>query len=170
MPKRTVDPVEGSAVRLRLLEEADLPLTLSWRNQDNIRKWFFHSDLITPQQHKAWFDQYYSRDNDFVFIIEQLSPQRNRPVGQISLYQVDWSTRQAEFGRLMIGESDALGKGFAHEATHLIVKLAIEQFKLRKLYLEVLSNNQIALSIYTKIGFIKVSETEGVLKMVLTKM
>ncbi len=170
MPKPTVDPIEGKTVRLRLLEEADLPLTLAWRNQDNIRKWFFHSEIITPHQHKAWFDQYSNRDDDFVFIIELLSSQACRPVGQVALYHIDWNEREAEFGRLMIGEIDAHGKGFASEATNLVVKLAREQFKLRQIYLEVFSDNLIALSIYANIGFKKVFEEKGVTRMVLTQV
>ena len=54
MPKRIIAPLVNGRVRLRLLEEADLPMTLAWRNQDHIRKWFFHSDVITPEQHRRW--------------------------------------------------------------------------------------------------------------------
>jgi hypothetical protein len=81
-------------------------MTLAWRNQDHIRTWFFHSDVITPEQHRRWFDAYRGRDDDFVFVIEETEELR-RPVGQVALYYIDWEPGTAEYGRLMIGDTDA---------------------------------------------------------------
>ena len=71
MQKRHIPPLQAGRVRLRLLEEQDLPRTLAWRNQDHIRRWFFSSERLTPEQHAAWFARYRQRDDDFVFIIEE---------------------------------------------------------------------------------------------------
>src|SRR6187549_2663337 len=98
MPKRTITPLENGRVRLRLLEESDLPATLAWRNQDHIRKWFFHSDVIAPDQHRAWWDRYLQKDDDFVFVIEETESLK-RPVGQVALYNIDWENGTAEYGR-----------------------------------------------------------------------
>ena len=62
---------KAGRIRLRLLEEQDLPQTLAWRNQDHIRRWFFSSERLTPEQHAGWFARYRQRDDDFVFIIEE---------------------------------------------------------------------------------------------------
>ncbi len=77
MAKRLIPPIVGERVRLRLLEEADLPRTLAWRNQDHIRRWFVHSDVISPEQHRRWFGAYRERDDDFVFVVE--APDRATP-------------------------------------------------------------------------------------------
>jgi RimJ/RimL family protein N-acetyltransferase len=151
MPKRVIDPVLEGPIRLRLLEGADLPLTLSWRNQENIRRWFFHSDRISPEQHQSWFMRYQDCDDDFVFVIEELPG--SRPVGQVSLYHVDWAEQKAEFGRLMIGEASAAGKGLARVATRAALKIAFETFSLNEVYLEVFEENQRARSIYDRTGF-----------------
>src|SRR5208282_4845185 len=100
--KRQLAPLQAGRIRLRLLEEQDLPRTLAWRNQDHIRRWFFFSERLTPEQHAAWFVSYRQRDDDFVFIIEEAGD--GRPIGQVALYHVDWLAGTAEFGRLMIGE------------------------------------------------------------------
>ena len=71
MGKRHIPPLEAGRIRLRLLEEQDLPRTLAWRNQDHIRRWFFSSEPLTPEQHAGWFARYQQRDDDFVFIIEE---------------------------------------------------------------------------------------------------
>ena len=154
MPKRHIAPLVSGPVRLRLLEEADLPLTLAWRNQDHIRKWFFYSDVITPDQHRHWFEQYRHRDDDFVFVIEDLDTLK-RPVGQASLYHIDWDGRRGEFGRLLIGDPAAVGLGIAAAATRLLLGEAFSSWGLAQLDLEVLQSNAPALAIYRRYGFIE---------------
>lgn len=152
MTKRLIPPLAGARVRLRLLAEADLPATLAWRNQEHIRRWFVHSDVITPEQHYRWFAAYLDRDDDFVFVIEEEAALR-RPVGQVSLYRIDWARRRAEYGRLMIGEADARGRGLALEATRVLVDSAAAVLGLRELELEVFADNARAIAIYTACGF-----------------
>ncbi len=168
MAKRSIAPIEGRRVRLRLLEEADLPLTLAWRNQDHIRRWFLHPNVITWEQHRAWFDQYRDRDDDFVFVIEEMASLR-RPVGQAALYRIDWAAGRAEFGRLMIGEHTATGQGLAHESTALLVDHALDGLGLglglHEIYLEVLADNQPALAIYTACGFQTIDRHTAILVM-----
>ena len=164
MPKRQISPLVSGRVRLRLLEEADLPMTRAWRNQDHIRKWFFNSDLITPERHHAWWRQYQDRDDDFVFIIEETETLK-RPVGQVALYNIDWASRRAEYGRLMIGEPDAQGQGLARLATSTIVDQALTPWGLEEVYLEVLAANLPALAIYRGCGFHEFAHEAGVVKM-----
>ena len=152
MVKRALAPIENERVRLRLLTEADLPLTLAWRNRDDIRFCYIHSDIITPDQHRAWFERYCPRDDDFVFIIEERQA-LHRPVGQISLYHVDREARRAELGRLMIGEPAVRGQTLAKQATQLLLKAAFGQFGLQEVYLEVFEHNAPAIAIYRSCGF-----------------
>ena len=167
MGKRYIPPIEGERIRLRLLEEADLPLTLTWRNQDHIRKWFLYSEVITPEQHWSWYNQYKDRDNDFVFIIEETQT-LHRPVGQTSLYNIDWADRRAEFGRLLIGDSMARGKGIAKEATHITLDCGHRYLKLEEFVLEVIKDNALAITVYQFVGFVPVGERDDVLVMRLT--
>jgi RimJ/RimL family protein N-acetyltransferase len=157
--KPTVAPLQGPRVRLRPLEEADLPRTLGWRNQEHIRPWFVHSDVITPEQHRRWFESYRERDDDFVFLIEEPRVLR-KAVGQISLYRIDWVRRRAELGRLMIGEADASGRGLAREATDLLIAFATDVWGIREIELEVFETNAPALALYAACGF-RVQERRG---------
>jgi len=164
MPKRPITPLVSGPVRLRLLEEADLPMTRAWRNQDHIRKWFFNSHLITPERHQAWWRQYQDRDDDFVFIIEDTETLK-RPVGQVALYSIDWGVRRAEFGRLMIGDPDAQGRGLARLATSRVVDEALAAWEINEVYLEVLEANVPALAIYRGCGFHELGRHGGVVRM-----
>jgi len=168
MSKRSISPIVKSSIRLRLLNKEDLPLTLAWRNQDNIRKWFFYSAPITPQQHENWFKNYLERDNDFVFIIEEVS-EGFRPVGQVAIYNIDWEGLRAEFGRLMIGEPSAAGKGLASAATQAVLELSFEKLGLQEIYLEVYSNNVKAVSLYKSVGFKLLKVRDNIIKMNISK-
>lgn len=163
--KRALPPVQNETIRLRLLSEADLPLTLAWRNQAEIRRWFFHSAELGWEQHRGWFEKYLARDDDFVFIIENL--QTGQAVGQVALYHIDWQTCRAEYGRLMLGESAARGKGFARAATRLVCQLGFGTLDLAEIYLEVYEDNQKARAVYTACGFQLNQVKDGVAYMSL---
>lgn len=167
MPKPLLTTYEHDSLRLRLLEERDLPLTLKWRNQENIRKWFKFSAVIEPEQHSSWFANYIKNDQDVIFIIEETT-QLCRPIGQVSLYNIDLSQKRAEFGRLMIGENDARGKGYALKASKMIINIGFSQLGLEEIYLEVFSENHSAIHIYEEIGFIKTQENQNLVFMSLS--
>jgi len=167
--KKIIPPKYSDRLRLRLLEEKDLPLTLSWRNQDSIRKWFFHSDLISIEQHLSWFAKYQIRDDDYVFIIELSALEHWIPVGQIALYNIDWMNRKAEYGRLMIGDPYAKGKGIAREATNIILELGFSSLGLSEIYLEVLENNAPARKVYEDCGFLVRSIENNVVRMEISE-
>ncbi len=149
--KRWLGPYEDGRIRLRLLQASDLPMTLHWRNQDHIRRWFFNSNPLTTEQHRAWFERYSGLNNDYVFIIEELPT--GRPVGQVALYNIDWESKCAEFGRLMIGELDAAGRGLAGLATRLLLQIGFRDLGLQEAHLEVFADNTRALAIYSACGF-----------------
>jgi len=166
-PKRQLPPTQNETVRLRLLTEADLPLTLAWRNRPEIRRWFFDSAELTWEQHRSWFEKYAVRDDDFVFIIEDV--QTDQPVGQVALYHIDWEARRCEYGRLMVGEGAARGKGYAKTATRLVCLLGFETLRMDGIYLEVFEHNSAARAVYTACGFQLDRLQDGVAYMILQR-
>jgi diamine N-acetyltransferase len=166
MPKPFVSPLENGRILLRLVEESDLPMTLIWRNQDHIRKWFIHSEVLSPEQHQTWFKDYLTRENDYVFIIEE-NENLKKPIGQISLYNIDRDLKFAEYGRLMIGEAEAQGKGLAKEATRLLLGYAFKELGLTRVELEVLEDNKPAMAVYRACGFQEISGYDGLKKLTI---
>jgi diamine N-acetyltransferase len=164
MLKCDIPPIESGQLRLRLLERSDLPMTLRWRNQDHIRRWFIHSDLISSDQHERWFEEYLQRDNDYLFIIEETS-QFGKPVGQISLYNIDWEHKRGEFGRLLVGEPEAQCKGIAKEASSLLLNYAFTTLGFDEVELSVRTDNKPALAMYLTLGFREINESNGVRTM-----
>lgn len=164
MSKREIAPIVNGRVRLRLLEESDLPMTRAWRNQDHIRQWFFTTDVIPEDRHRAWFERYRNRDDDFVFVIEETDT-IGGPVGQAALYRVDWDSRRAEFGRLMIGEAAATGLGLGRLATAALTRHALTTWGLHEVYLDVMETNARAIAIYEQCGFILTGREQGSVHM-----
>lgn len=164
MTKRYIPPVENETVVLRLLEETDLPLTLSWRNQEHIRRWFFSTEVIPFEKHLAWFKRYQALENDFVFVI--LAKDFDlKPVGQISLYAIDWQSLVGEYGRLMIGEAEARGRGLARSASLLLLQIGFDILGLKEIVLDVKQDNLPAVSVYRSIGFEEIANENSIIKM-----
>lgn len=168
MPKLKLPPIVGDRIILRLLEQNDLPLTLLWRNQDKIRKWFINTDVIQEDKHLAWFERYMKLDNDFIFVI-LAKDLDNLPVGQISLYNINWEISRAEYGRLMIGHPIAKGKGYARQATALLLDFAFNTLDLNEVFLEVKSDNRSAIAIYESAGFSITKQSSNLITMAIRK-
>ena len=158
MPKPNVVPLESARLRLRAIAEDDLPTTLAWRNRDEIRKWFVFSGVISWEGHLNWFRDYLGRDDDLLFVIETAVP-----VGQVALYRIDREKGEAEFGRLMLGES--AGVGLAQEATSRLLAFAFEELGLTRVYLEVFAENERAIRLYERSGFRRTAEDGGMIRM-----
>jgi len=168
MEKRRIPPIEEGRIRLRLIEETDLPMTLKWRNQDHIRKWFINPEIISTEQHWEWFQKYLERNDDYLFIIEE-TRDLQQPIGQISIYNIDWEQRYGEYGRLLIGEPKARSKGIAKEATRLLLAYAFGQLRFEEIHLVVFDNNEPAIHIYQDIGFCELSQMDRLKTMSIFK-
>lgn len=150
MPKKAVAPIPTREGCIRLLHERDLDATRAWRNQDHIRKWFRSTQRIEAEQHRAWFASYLLKENDYTFVIEY----RGIPVGQIALYNFDAENRSAEIGRIVIGNSEFAGRGLAREAVDALLHLGRNFFGLQTIHLEVRSDNDRAIALYNRCGFV----------------
>lgn len=153
-------PFGNAVVQLRLITEADLETTVAWRNRDDVRVWFKNSQIITMDQHRAWFTQYAVKDNDFLFVVEN----ENRPVGQASVYDIDWKKGSAEVGRFLVAP-EAGGRGFISLACGELLQFCRHTLNLKSVFLEVKENNERAIRIYERNGFQEESRAEGMVRM-----
>ena len=153
-------PFGNVLVQLRLMTEADLETTIAWRNRDDARIWFKNSQIITMDQHRAWFAQYALKHDDFLFVVEN----RNQPVGQASVYGIDWEKGIAEVGRFLVAP-EAGGRGFIGLACSELLQFCQRTLNLRSVFLEVKENNERAIRIYERNGFQEEARTEGMVRM-----
>lgn len=158
--KRIVQPFGNQTVRLRLLAESDLDMTMAWRNRDDVRVWFKQSQPIAPARHRAWFAEYLARDDDFVFVVEA----GGLPVGQVSVYRIQCPEGQAEVGRFVAAPGSS-GRGYMTLACAELLRFCAEILKLTSVYLEVKENNERAIRMYVRHGFREEDRAEGLIRM-----
>jgi diamine N-acetyltransferase len=158
--KREITPFAHGSVRLRLIAEADLESTLAWRNHDESRIWFKTSNLLTLEQHRAWFHRYQDKDDDFLFVVEV----GEKVVGQASVYGIDWANGCAEVGRFLVAPGERR-KGYISQACVALIGFCAENLGLSYLFLEVFEANSRAIRLYQRCGFAEESRYDGMIRM-----
>jgi RimJ/RimL family protein N-acetyltransferase len=133
---------------------------LNWRNLEDVRIWFKTSGRIDPGQHRAWFEQYSAKDDDFVFLVEF----EGAPVGQASIYGINRVDRTAEVGRF-IAAPEARGRGLMDLACAELLRFCADTLRLTSVYLDVKEDNGRAIALYRRQGFEEEGRREGIVRM-----
>lgn len=139
-------------VRLKPLAAEDIELLRNWRNDAGNSKYLRKIPHITSEMQKAWFEKYLENEDEICFSIFEQDV-LNRVVGSLSLY--DFQGKQAEFGKILIGDEAAHGKKIGLHALLAVLKVAFEDLKLEKVILHVYEDNVAARHIYETAGFVK---------------
>ena len=160
--KPVVQPISGEGIRLRLLTENDLPLTLAWRNRDAARSQFRHAEKLVPAEHRAWFDQQKKLNDRYYFMVE--NAEGGRAVGQVAIYNINHDTRSAEVGAFVVAP-EAEGRGFMKRAILELIGWAFNVLKLSRICLEVYATNQRAIRVYESCGFMQYGQVGEMLLM-----
>jgi RimJ/RimL family protein N-acetyltransferase len=165
IPSASKPPIsehEAHGVILRPLDASHLDLTLAWRNRDGVRQRFLHDELISPDDHRAWFQRYLGKSDDIVLLA--YLPAQPEPFGQVAIYGIDHVAGHAEVGRFVVAPEHQ-GRGLMRRAMLALLDLAHKVLGLRVLSLEVREDNLRAVAIYETIGFVRDGCAAGVLRM-----
>lgn len=142
--------IECKNIRLNPLMEDDIEYLRMWRNDSNNTTYLRKLEYITEQMQLKWWKQYLENEDELCFSIVEIED-INNIVGSASLY--NFHNNQAEFGKFLIGDERAHGKGVGYWALMAILKLAFTTLNMEKIVLECHENNTPALHIYKKAGF-----------------
>ena len=142
--------ISGNKINLREIEEKDIEIVRTWRNRN--RMWFFNKNLISKQQQEQWYSEYKNRNSGKFFIIEL---KNKLPIGTVSLYNIDSTVKEAELGRVLIGEEKFHGRGYMTEAIFTLSKFGFENLMLNRIYLHTFVDNKKATNLFEKCGFTK---------------
>lgn len=158
--KQYTEPIRSGSLVLRLVTDADLAMTRQWRNRDEARVWFKNSNKLTETQHQDWFAKYLTNDNDYFFIVEA----DGVPVGQASVYEINWSKGTAEVGRFLAAP-DFAGRGYLTKACQVLLSFCRTTLGLDSVYLEVFETNEKAIRLYQRCGFFEERRYDGLIRM-----
>lgn len=149
--------LNNKKIKLRYFEPEDIELIMRIRSDSSTYDFFYEYEPLNKEQQLSWWQQSFLKKDEKNFIIALSN--NNEAIGTISLTNIDNRNRKAEFGRFFIYK-DFLGKGYGKDSLNLIIEYAFNHMNLKKLYLEVFSENKVAIEVYKKNGFIE----EGCLK------
>lgn len=147
----------GSTVILRPFERRHLDRTRTWTNDPELMRLLDRARPVAELEHEQWFAHLHEKSDAVYFAIE--SVENDRHIGNVWLWGIDGRHRKAEV-RILIGESDTVGKGFGTEAINLACAYAFEKLNLHKVCAYVLEINPRAKRAFEKAKF----TLEGTLK------
>jgi len=156
--KVSAQPVlEGERVRLRPVEDRDLPLYVRWTNDPDVRHWLHRSErpLSTLELERAKVEGMRRDPRTLVWCIEA----ERRPIGDVRLLEIDTAHGRAELG-IAIGEKDCWGRGYGTDAIRRVLRHAFGELGLRRVWLITDADNARGIRCYEKCGFVR----EGVLR------
>lgn len=140
-------------MRLRKLEEKDADYMLEWMTDSEIQK-YFRFDMANRKKEDilAFINNAEIKMIDGKSIHYAIADERNEYLGTISLKNINLVSRNAEYAISL--RKKAQGRGIATEATKELLRRAFFEFGLEKVYLNVLSENDKAIRLYEKCGFV----------------
>jgi len=132
--------LQGQRIQLRALTEKDLTEEyLQWLNDEEVCRYNSHAIFPnTEQKMKNYFDRL---DIQREVVLAIIDAKLNKHVGNISLQNINWVSRNAEFA-ILLGDKNYWGKGYGEEAAQLIVSYGFERLNLHRIYCGTVEGNE----------------------------
>ncbi len=157
--------LENEVVKLRAVEFTDIDLLYKWENNTTI--WQV-SNTFTPYS-KYIINKYLENSHLDIFESKQLrlmiddnselSPDKNKTVGAIDLFEFDPFNNRAGVG-VLINNIENRRKSYASNALDVLIQYSFELLFLHQLYCNVVVENKISVELFKSRGF----EVTGVKK------
>lgn len=147
---------------IRLLNPSDADAMFEWMQDPKITQWlsfdvgdkslddarhFIAKAMLTDQKNKHYAIQ---TDNE-----------KPEYVGTISLKNINHEIQTAEYAIVICSKFQ--GQGYAKKASEWLLQEAISRFNLKTVYLTVMKDNQSAIHLYEKLGFIRDIDKDSIL-------
>jgi len=138
-----------SDFRLRPMAESDLQTVLKWRNSEHVRNNMFTDHIISPEEHRAWFEKVSNEKRSLHLIFEYLG----RPIGVVNIDQIYRLTNKCVWG-FYLGERD-LPKGCGSAMGFFALEYLFDRLGFRKVIGEVFTFNADSMRFHKRLGFIE---------------
>jgi RimJ/RimL family protein N-acetyltransferase len=157
---KSVKFYEGEKVYLRPVESNDAQLVYYGKNNQSVRETLYLFSPMTLEQIREELQNWVSNKEIILLTICQQSD--DLPVGQTAFVRIDHVSRAAIF-YIAIYNPDFWSKGYATEATKLMVEYGFGILNLNRIQLHVSCENEYAIKAYKTAGF----TIEGTLRQVM---
>jgi RimJ/RimL family protein N-acetyltransferase len=150
--------LRGDAIRLRPVEERDLPHFVRWFNDPEVRYWL-HMSERRQETLASQRERYERHRNDPARVEWCIETAGARPIGRLVLTGIDDTHGRAEL-YVSIGEKDCWNRGYGTAATCRALAYAFSELRLRRVCLTTDEDNVRGIRCYERCGFVR----EGVLR------
>ena len=141
--------LDPALLRLRPMGWDDLEVVLAWRNSERIRQAMYTDQIITRDEHYAWFERV-TRDNvtmHFVFECE------DRPLGVVNVVNIDRRNLRCVWGFYIGEEASPRGSGTA--MGYLALEHLFEKEGFHRVMGEALADNEASIKYHLRLGFVE---------------
>ncbi len=125
-------------------------MILDWRNDDNVRKWMYNSDIILKEEHFLFIESLKSNRAKQYFLVSS----KDQLIGVICFTDIDIVIKASEFG--IFSNPNLKGNGTILMKT--ICRYAFRILNLHTIIAEVFIDNQKAINLYRNFHFQKIGE------------
>lgn len=140
-------------MKLRRLKESDAQGMLEWMSDPQIQQWFrFQAGQKNMDNVLEFIRNAKIQPMEGGSIHYAVANETDEYLGTVSLKNINLKDANAEFAISL--RVSAQGKGIGILATKAVLERAFEEICLERVYLNVLSENEKAIRLYKKVGFI----------------
>jgi len=137
-------------LKLRPLEKKDAARMLAWMKDERVNKYFqFDPEAVSADTVSEFIANSRSGGNSVHFAV---ADDDDTYLGTVSLKNINAAAKNAEYAIALCHDSQ--GRGAGKFATIEILKYAFTTLGLESVYLNVFSDNERAISLYQKCGFV----------------
>jgi len=145
--------LESENIRLRQIEEEDLPKLRDWRNSTYIRPTLRQFAPLNMINQKKWLESLYTEylPRHVMFVIE-MNNIKKELIGVCGLTYINWKEGHTDV-TIYIGEPAWQKKGLASESLKLLMKYGFEELRLHRLFGVIFSYNTASIKLFERCGF-----------------
>lgn len=166
--RRDIALPEASLISFCRLDPENSEQIRSWRNHESIRQWMYTDHIISVEEHLKFLESLKTDDNNFLYMavheanlgviptmggISPKSQGGRMLLGVISLNRVNFTHRHAYIG--IYGNPESTVKGIGKLLMACLTRLAFEKAGFHTLRAEVLADNERAVNLYKRTGFVE---------------
>ncbi|MGP5192296.1 UDP-4-amino-4,6-dideoxy-N-acetyl-beta-L-altrosamine N-acetyltransferase [Psychrobacter celer] len=139
--------MDKSQLKLRLMQESDLELVLSWRNHIDVRRYMYTQHEISLTEHTNWFNKV-SKDSNYNLLIFEVD---NKPLGFVNIHQI----AQGGIADWGFYTSPDAPKGTGYKLGEQALDYAFNTLQIHKLCGQALDFNEASRKFHKRLGFKK---------------
>ncbi len=148
--------LEKDGITLRAIEKEDLPVLQTWRNDENLRKYFREWRDFSLTQKEKWYDQMIFDDRFQMFVIEsqdKMFSKKATMLGVAGITYVDWVNRHGDVHFYIGKNGEWIDKTIAPVAFEIILDYGFNTMNLNKLWAEIYQIDSLKLKFFMQRGF-----------------